>query len=362
MDRGTTREIEVARGEAFRWQWQGRPEEPEEKDIAVDPFSLRQFSRLDIDRPLPIPSVSVADRGVSPAPFGSASVPSPAAPSPRLSADGRLKAPAAPTGWDDAHAASSAQVSPKALLPRSRSSAGGETELSDGGFNAVLSSSERRAGEPQRWGSDVPLIATAGADEERTCYAIGDARGKNGRRNQATHAGFNCCLYLPGLTRRRKPSATEPVRSASMTFGRAAAESDDPGTFGRAAVEEYSGPGTARPNTMSLAVSLERFDCGSLSTSSRGLDLDGGASSSYFDLPLELMLGCHDDDESDLPVCAAFVFDSDGIRKSVLKKRPVGAPPRPSLGKVSTDASGRNSSRNVRFSLTSSSAPAPTPL
>ena len=98
---------------------------------------------------------------------------------------------------------------------------------------------------------------------------------------------------------------------------------------------------SARPSNMSLAVSLERFDCLSTSSSSRGLGLDDGeaaSSPSCFELPLELILGCDDGEESDLPVCAAFLFDSDGVRKSVLKRRlEAGAgmePRRPSLGKV----------------------------
>jgi hypothetical protein len=121
-----------------------------------------------------------------------------------------------------------------------------------------------------------------------------------------------------------------------------------------------------RPSTMSMAVSLERFDCGALSTPSspRGLGLDDGdggaaSASSYFDLPLDLILGCDAEDETDLPVCAAFLFDSDGIRKSVLKRRlEAGAgcePRRPSLGKVSMDAAGRISTPQVRVSLKSRS-------
>ncbi|XP_062190191.1 uncharacterized protein LOC133893232 [Phragmites australis] len=344
---------EVSQGEASRWQQ--RPEEPEVRDVAVDPFSLRQFSQLDIDKPLPIPSVAVADRRLSPARFGSGSVsvPSPAASSPRVSNAGRLKAPAAATGWYDAPAAHWAPTvqAPSTKLPRSKSSASGEMARADGELDDVFLSSERKASEPQRWGSDVPLIASAGAgaeEEDSTGYAIGEARGKNGR-GKGKHGGeapFTCCMYLPGITRRSKPPATAVAAARSSS-----------GVFGKAFEEEYPDPGTARPSTMSLAVSLERFDCGSMSTSSwRGLALDGEASSSsYFDLPLELILGC-DDDESDLPVCAAFVFDSDGIRKSVLKKRlepGSGAAPRPSL---------RISASQVRFSLTSSSAPAPTSL
>ncbi|KAL6656547.1 hypothetical protein ACP70R_004327 [Stipagrostis hirtigluma subsp. patula] len=333
------------RGDFF--QWQDRPEEPEEKDVAVDPFSLRHFSHLDIDRPLPIPSVSVTDRRASPARLGGGSF-VPSSP-PYLSASGRLKID------------SPSPVKPPAgAMPRSRQSStgGGDTELADSAFDGTLSSPDPKASAPQRWGSDVPLI---GADEDSTGYAMGGARGKNGRRKHAAKGGedpFKCCLYLPGLTRRTKPPATVAAcsPSAGTLIGGAAAEPD------------CDGPGTARPSTASLAVSLERFDCGSLSTSSSVVDLaglDGRASSaSYFDLPLELVLGFDDDDdETDLPVRAAFLFDSDGIRKSVLKKRlqaagAGAAPPRPSLGKVSTsmDASRRISTHHARFSVASRSS------
>lgn len=86
---------------------------------------------------------------------------------------------------------------------------------------------------------------------------------------------------------------------------------------------------------------------------------DEAASSSYFDLPLELILGCEDDDETGLPMHAAFMFDSDGIRKSVLKKGVRRDVARPSSAKVSTDGSGTDripARHHVRFSVTSGSA------
>ncbi|CAN6219079.1 unnamed protein product [Urochloa humidicola] len=68
--------------ETFQWQRPPRPDKPELRDVAVDPFSLQQFSPLDIDKPLPIPSVSVHDRrghvSSSPARFHGGGVPVPA--------------------------------------------------------------------------------------------------------------------------------------------------------------------------------------------------------------------------------------------------------------------------------------------
>ncbi|CAL5083064.1 unnamed protein product [Urochloa decumbens] len=353
--------------EAFQWQRPPLPDEQEVRDVAIDPFSLRQFSRLDIDRPLPIPSVSVHDRRVSLSPArldDGASAPSAAASSsPPASITGVIKAPAAPTGFD----VDGARPAPSGgAPPRSKVSAGSwEAELAAAGLDVSLttSSPERKASEPQRWGSDVPLIAAAVAED----YSFGYA-SKHGRGNK--HPGrappFTCCMYVPGLTRRIKsPTPPTAVRSYSS-----------PGTFGKtAAAAEPGDPGacSARHSTVSLAVSLERFDCGSLSSSSRGFGLDGGggedaassSSASCFDLPLELILGCDGDgDESDMPVCAAFLFDSDGVRKSVLKRRlEAGAgmePRRPSLGKVSVDAPGRISTHHVRVSLKSRSPAAST--
>ncbi|KAL6862150.1 hypothetical protein ACP4OV_016799 [Aristida adscensionis] len=321
------------------FQWQERPEEdhqePVERDVAVDPFSLREFSQLDIDRPLPIPSVSVADRRrESPAARSPPGFP------PRLSSDsGRLKIDSA-----------SSPLKPLAVA------GGAKPELAGGEFDCVtVSPPEPKPSAPQRWGSDVPLIGAEDDDD-----SAGEARGKNGRATYARESPFKCCMYLPGRTRRAKL----PVK--------AAARSPSSGTsIGIAApVPDNDGPGTARPSTTSLAVSLERFDCGSLSTSSSpgalpGLDGRASTSSSCFDLPLELVLGFDDDDdETDLPVRTAFLFDSGGVRKSVLKRRLLqaagAAPPRPSSGKVSTstDASRRNSAHHVRFSVASRSSAA----
>jgi hypothetical protein len=376
--------------EALRWQRPPRPDEPEVRDVAVDPFSLRQFSRLDIDRPLPIPSVSVDDRRMSPARFDDdgASVPgTAAAASTNALIAGGLKAPAsAPVGMDADGARPVAHSVPSgALPPRSKLSGCWETELADAGFDVALTSSpERKASEPQRWGSDVPLISAAIAEEYSFGYAK-DGRGKPAKHDE--RASFTCCMYVPGLTRRIKPPTATAARSHSLgPFGKTAA-AVDPGDPGACSARSYSGafgktaaavdpgdPGacSARHSTVSLAVSLERFDCGSLSAASSsrdlGLGLDDGeaasSSSAYFDLPLELILGCEDDEESDLPVCAAFLFDSDGVRKSVLKRRlEAGAgmePRRPSLGKVSADASGRSSAHHVRVSLKSRSPAAST--
>lgn len=88
---------------------------------------------------------------------------------------------------------------------------------------------------------------------------IADDYDANNRRKvkHDDEASFRCCLYLPGLTMRGKPPptvATVHALSGSMMFHQSATMEFD--------------TGTARPSTMFLAVSLKRFNCGSLSTSS----------------------------------------------------------------------------------------------
>ncbi|KAK3127093.1 hypothetical protein QOZ80_7AG0568230 [Eleusine coracana subsp. coracana] len=375
MSRDAMRQVQ-----AFQWQQQEQPNEPAERDIAVDPFSLRQFSRLDLDGPLPIPSVSVADPHVSPARFGAPSAS--AASSPRVSIAGRLNALAEATGgWDDHVASPPQQAAPSAAVATTGDRRKSGDEPADGAtFDVALSSSGRKASEPQRWGSDVPLISAAG-DDDSAVYSFPNARGngKNGKagRRAAGDAPFSCCMYVPGLSSRRTGRPPPPARSSSssVAFGRVATAEKQQHQYAAAAEKEkryhqYAAAadqaGTAaRQSTVSVAASFERFDCGSLSTSSWGndLDLDGGEVESYssrFDLlPLELVdLG--GDDEADLPVCAAFVFDRDIIRRSVLKKRLADnsgageAAPRPSLGRAS---SGRISAARVSLKSRSPASP-----
>ncbi|KAK3125071.1 hypothetical protein QOZ80_7BG0599610 [Eleusine coracana subsp. coracana] len=383
MSRDAMRQVQ-----AFQCQQQQQPaNEPAERDIAVDPFSLRQFSRLDFDRPLPIPSVSVADPHVSPARFGAPSAS--AASSPRVSIAGRLNALAEATGgWDDHAASPSQQAAPSAAVATGGRRKSGDEAADGATFDVALSSSSgRKASEPQRWGSDVPLISAAG-DDDSAGYSFPNARSKNGKagRRAAGDAPFGCCMYVPGLSSRRTGRPPPPARSSSssVTFGRsaaAAAEKQHQSTVAEthhqytvtlekekqnhqyAAAVDLAGT-AARQSTVSVAASLERFDCGSLSMSSwDDLDLDGEVSSysSRFDLlPLELVdLG--GDDEADLPVCAAFVFDRDVIRRSVLKKRLAddsgageAAAPRPSLGRAS---SGRVSPARVSLKSRSPASP-----
>ncbi|EAZ39910.1 hypothetical protein OsJ_24350 [Oryza sativa Japonica Group] len=373
----------MARNTVFRFQVTnaGEEEEPEERQIAVDPFSLRQFSRLDIDGPLPIPSVSV-DHHHHHAPHArpgpalvlagaSASVPT----SPR-----RVSAwDAPPTRWD-AHlavvaaapaarvASSDVMAPPRTAISRSRSCAGAaEADLDDDEFDVILSSSERKAIAPQRVGH---RRASHRCGRRRRGLEGLSRRGSPAAKRAAPKwkrgggaAPFTCCLYLPGArhqedgqafttqTPRRAHRRCRRHRQRSVAAAAAAAWSPTQARRGRAPCRwpcRSSGSTAARAQRRPGS----------------GLALDGEAGSSYFDLPLELILGCDGDDEADLPVHAAFMFDSDGIRKSVLKKgvrRAAAAAARPSVGKMSTDGPDRISGRHVRFYVTSGSSPTSTP-
>ncbi|XP_058095950.1 uncharacterized protein LOC131241229 [Magnolia sinica] len=115
--------------------------------------------------------------------------------------------------------------------------------------------------------------------------------------------GFKCgalCLFLPGLTGKAKQ--VKPKRD------------DD-------------------ENVISRVVSLEKFECGSWSSSAIMNDDEGDEGMHlYFDLPLELIKNSTNDANS--PVTTAFVFDND--RKGGLKKN--------------TSRKSHESARHVRFS------------
>lgn len=121
---------------------------------------------------------------------------------------------------------------------------------------------------------------------------------------------FKCgalCLYLPGFGK------AKPVRARR---------------------EEEA----ETENVISRTVSMEKFECGSWSSSAIANDMEENENSMnlYFDLPLELIRSSVNDANS--PVAAAFVFDKD--RKGVLKNGTTRAAARKS----------HESPRHVRFS------------
>ncbi|XP_039139699.1 uncharacterized protein LOC120277023 isoform X2 [Dioscorea cayenensis subsp. rotundata] len=132
---------------------------------------------------------------------------------------------------------------------------------------------------------------------------------------------FKCgalCLFLPGLSKKKSAMPAIKMREDQVSVA-------------------------------SRVVSLEKFECGSWS-SSPVLHGDENSESirSYFDLPLELIKSSAN--EANSPVKAAFLFDKD--RKGVLKKCSSRSAPRKSH---------ESSNRHVRFSTSAPMSYPPSP-
>lgn len=132
---------------------------------------------------------------------------------------------------------------------------------------------------------------------------------------------FKCgalCLFLPGLSKKKSAMPAIKVREDQASVA-------------------------------SRVVSLEKFECGSWSSSPvlRG-DENSESIRSYFDLPLELISSSAN--EANSPVKAAFLFDRD--RKGVLKKSSSRSAPRKSH---------ESSNRHVRFSTSAPMSYPPSP-
>ncbi|CAD5167350.1 unnamed protein product [Musa acuminata subsp. malaccensis] len=145
---------------------------------------------------------------------------------------------------------------------------------------------------------------------------------------------FKCwCLFLPGLSHRKKQVILQQASQAQS--GHLQLRKVVPQGFQDARESAAKG----RISTVSKAASLEKFSCGSWSSSALlGIDGDDDGGHSYFDLPLELIKSCHDD--ADSPVRTAFVFDKD--LKGVLKKS--------TSNLASRKSHASSSNRHVRFS------------
>lgn len=124
----------------------------------------------------------------------------------------------------------------------------------------------------------------------------------------STAGNFKCnafCMYLPGLSK-KKPM---PVRSESQ-LSSYSAESDNiyRDNFYKPDLDTNATP--SRPSVISKVASLERFD---LSSVSSDIIIDcfneRHGNSSYFDLPMELIDSGEND--ADLPINSAFVFEND---------------------------------------------------
>ncbi|URD90754.1 hypothetical protein MUK42_27951 [Musa troglodytarum] len=262
-----------------------------EKQISVDPLSLMQMVKAgaaaaDLMMHLPsLPPLALPK-------FVSCSLPGSALSSPKFHKSSKK--------WSNLARQHSAALSRFAIeqrmsLRRSKSCGEGRSSAPSDDLIDILStrSSTEHSG-------NEDCVVHEPRDENSSFDDPGELRRRQGE--ESVKCG---CLFLPGLSHKKK-QAIDKVRMS----------------------------------TVPRAVSLEKFDCGSWTSSSPpglGGDVDDGVQS-CFDLPLELIRSGHNDTDS--PVSAAFVFDRN--RKGVLKKS--------SSRFGSSKSQGSSSNRHVRFS------------
>ncbi|XP_050225100.1 uncharacterized protein LOC126674661 [Mercurialis annua] len=140
-----------------------------------------------------------------------------------------------------------------------------------------------------------------------------------GKNMEANDDEFKCgvlCMYLPGFGRGKPVKSKKDQQQIHPDVG----------------------------NMISRTVSLEKFECGSWASSAIvNDDHEDDSMNLYFDLPLELIRTSVNDATS--PVAAAFVFDKD--RKGVLKN---------GCSTRTTARKSHESTRHVRFSTSSATS------
>ncbi|XP_022924159.1 uncharacterized protein LOC111431688 isoform X1 [Cucurbita moschata] len=147
---------------------------------------------------------------------------------------------------------------------------------------------------------------------------------RNGAENlEPTDDGFKCgalCLFLPGFG---KAKAVRSIR-----------KEEEP-EIGKVRISR-----TEIGSVISRTVSMEKFECGSWASSAMPNETgeDDSSSSLFYDLPMELIRNSVD---ANAPISAAFVFDKD--QKGVTKN--------------SSSQKSHEPSHHVRFSASSPSGP-----
>ncbi|KAJ8549853.1 hypothetical protein K7X08_033560 [Anisodus acutangulus] len=139
---------------------------------------------------------------------------------------------------------------------------------------------------------------------------------------------FKCgalCLFIPGLGK-----GIKHIRS------------------GRRQVSGISSVDVG-PHVVSRTVSLEKFECGSWTSSAIINDVGDATSNMFFDLPMELIRCSNVNDDTLSPVTTAFVFDKEV--KGVLKNTTT----------ITTPRKSHESARHVRFSTSSPTSYPPSP-
>ncbi|KAL2555670.1 hypothetical protein Fot_00480 [Forsythia ovata] len=258
-----------------------------EKQIFVDPISLKESGNVQLVMPLPLPPAKTK--------FFSNSLPNSASSSPRFVSKKKTRK-------------NHGQVSPLSVNPLARQ------------HSVALSNLERlRENHLQRSKSCGENRACQPSDELDLWFTKTEPKLVHDIKNNIDDTiddKFKCgalCLFIPGFGNKAKPVKSKKDQE--------------------------------EPHLVSRRVSLEKFECGSWSSSAIINDDNGDSSNFFFDLPIELM-GCSAND-TDSPVTAAFVFDKD--RKGVLKNST-------SSSKMQHGKS-HESARHVRFSTSSPDSP-----
>ncbi|CAF2142096.1 uncharacterized protein LOC106362876 [Brassica napus] len=146
----------------------------------------------------------------------------------------------------------------------------------------------------------------------KNSFFIKTESNKSTSYNNTLEDGFKCnalCLYLPGFGKGK------PVRSSRK---------DDSSSFTRTTTTTTSSSSSvtisrtvsvreSTTTTISVRVSMEKFDCSSYASESGG---EEGRDHS-FNLPSELIKSGSDENDHDDPVSAAFVFDKEPIEKEI---------------------------------------------
>ncbi|KAJ9168457.1 hypothetical protein P3X46_019978 [Hevea brasiliensis] len=282
-----------------------------EKQISVDPISLRESSRREASFNLILSPIVTPPDGPPPLPLLkppliSCSLPNSACSSPRFSFALLKKK------WKNESQASPRQID---RLAYQHSAAYPHLSQQEVNLRRSKSCAEGRisgpADELDLWfsKSNVEKYETRHQANFSEPEANKDDH-KDGKKVDPNDDGFKCgalCMYLPGFGKGK------PVRSKKEQVGAEVG------------------------NIISRTVSLEKFECGSWASSAIINDHeDGDSMNRYFDLPLELIRTSVNDATS--PVAAAFVFDKD--HKGVLKNSSTKA----------TNRKSHESPRHVRFS------------
>ncbi|CAK7335963.1 unnamed protein product [Dovyalis caffra] len=289
-----------------------------EKQISVDPISLRESSRREASFNFMLPPVSTAPTPdlLSPvlpskSQLITCSLPNSICSSPRFSftmlkKKWKNESHASPRQIDNMAGRHSSAHAPLAArqeirLQRSKSCAEGRTAAP--------------ADELDLW---FTRPNASRSDDGPHGHFVTDASQEDhitGENMDPIDDGFKCgalCLYLPGFAKGK------PVRPKK---------------------EEVKAD---LGNVLSRTVSLEKFECGSWASSAIINDHEDDSMNLYFDLPLELIQT--NSNYATSPVAAAFLFDKD--RKGVLRSCSTRAAPRKS----------HESSRHVRFSTSSATS------